>query len=178
MLEQIEQFCRRARDQQHVPVLPPQETLRYRVVEKLQEVVEVAADIQETARLRMKLQLTPGQHFDDLLQRPESAWHSDKPVGQDRHQRFSFMHGIDDVQFGQVRVCNFLFLQGLGDNATDFAAILEDRVGENTHQTFACTPIDEIHPGGHQQTSQLPGSSDIYFVCARAGPAIHANPLH
>ena len=101
----------------------------------LQQSVVVIGYVQQTARLCVKMQLSPGGNFDDFLESAETSGERDESVGHIRHQRFSFVHRIDDAKFAQSRVQKFLTLQRPRQNSGYVAAGIKVRVGDDPHDT-------------------------------------------
>jgi len=66
--------------QQHIAILWPQESLAYGVVKVFQQVIKIAAYIEDSTRLAVKFQLSPGQHLDEFLESSEAAGHRNESV--------------------------------------------------------------------------------------------------
>jgi hypothetical protein len=53
------------------------------------------------------------------------------------------MHRANDPQVRELSVSHFLFRQGSGDDADDFAACLQNRLGDLAHGADARPAIDK-----------------------------------
>lgn len=67
--------------------LEPELYLLYSMVEKVQEVVKEAIDIEDAHRLGVQAQLLPGHHLQQLFQRAKAPWNAYKGICLRRHLR-------------------------------------------------------------------------------------------
>src|SRR5664279_1733630 len=107
LLQFPQQLHRRFPCEHQRPVLRLQETLLHCMVEHPEQRSVKTEDIKDAAGLRVQPKLRPSKHLAKFLQRSESARHGDERIGKISHQRLAFMHGVDDMKFGQSLVPDF-----------------------------------------------------------------------
>ena len=76
-------------------------TPRHRAVEPAQQVVPVAAHVEQPDRLRVQAELGPRHDLGQLLERAEAAGQRDERVGQLGHDRLALVERGDDAQLGR-----------------------------------------------------------------------------
>ena len=69
-------------------------------------------------------------------------------------------------------------VQIAGDNADNFAARGENRIGESTHETHASAPVDEPNVSLCEFITKGVCGMAVRGVIALAGTAVDADPLH
>src|SRR5436190_23914311 len=89
-------------DNEHGAVLGADETLAYLVIEKRQQRVEEAVDIQQPDGFLVMTELRPRPNLEQLLERPGSAWKRKERIGAIGHHRFALVHRAHLMQFGQT----------------------------------------------------------------------------
>ena len=114
-----------------------------------------AADIGDENRLRVAIELRPGQLLDQLLQRADPARQGDEGVRPIEHRLLALMHAVDDEHFlrGVERV--LLANEEGRDDPGHVAAGVERRPGQATHQPFAAAAVDEADPIGRKRPPEL-----------------------
>src|ERR1700743_1072274 len=93
----------------------------------------------------MKTKLSPGDDFKKFLERADAAGQRDKTIGQFRHKRFAFVHGLDDAQVRQSAMADFLGHEGFWNDADDVSARCENRIGNYTHEADISSAIHEFN---------------------------------
>ena len=69
--------------------------------DKAQERVEVAGDVEQPDWLAVNAKLRPGKDLKEFVESPKPSRQSEKGVGKFGHLRFSFVHRLDNDQFGE-----------------------------------------------------------------------------
>ncbi len=103
------------------------------VVQKGEQGVEIACDVEKAARFRMQVELAPGEDFEQFVERAESSRQSDEGVGEIEHGFFSRVHRGSDDHTREARVLDIFSAEGLWDHAPDFSPGREDAFGRLIH---------------------------------------------
>ena len=127
----VEQLVGFRGPQKQVSVLLPQESLFHGMVEELEQMAEIPAHVEQAAGFGVKPQLAPSQNLEKLLERAKAPRQRDETVSQVGHQCLTFVHRINDAEFGQPLMGNFLFDQYLRDYADYLAACGQHGIREN-----------------------------------------------
>ena len=122
-----------------------EKTLRRHPVQEGHQIIVIAIDIEQTKRVWMLTELTPGPDFKQLFHRSDTAGHGDEPLGELHHHRLARMHGFNDVQFGQLEMRHFLDRHKFRDHTDNFATRIHGCVRHLAHQADAAATIDQRH---------------------------------
>ena len=80
------------------------EPLGHDPVEPREQSIPVAVRAEQADRLGVQVELRPGHHLGQLLQRAEPTGQGDEPVRQVGHHRLAGMERLDDPQVGDAPV--------------------------------------------------------------------------
>ena len=94
----IEQAGGTAIDNQHFAVGALEKTTLFHVREKLQQMIEVAVDVEHADRLRVDAELQPGENLEQFLRRADAAGQRDETVGKIGHLVLARVHRVDGDQ--------------------------------------------------------------------------------
>ncbi len=134
-----------------------------------------AADIGDENRLRVPIELGPGELLDQLLHRADPARQGDKGVGALEHRLLAFVHVLDDQHLLDIGQRMFLADEEARNDPGDIAAGGKRRPGEASHQPLAAAAIDEADPFGRERAPELLSRVAKPRIGAVARPAIDAN---
>ncbi len=153
------------------------------VVDEGEEIVVKSGDIKEAERFHMEAELAPGEDFAEFLESSETAGEGDEAVGEFSHEGFAFVHGIDDAEVGEFDFSEFFFDEELGDDADDFAAVVDDGIGDAAHESDVASAVDEFNAFTDEQFAKSVGSLDVRGIGTEAGAtkdgdAFHATPVY
>ncbi len=140
-------------------------------VQKMDEAIPIACDIQKTAGLMMNPEQCPRDDFEDFFERAEAAGHGDETVGQIRHFRLALVHTIDDVHFSDAGVSDLFTSETVRDDANGLAAILHDCIGDRAHEADVAAAVNERNAFAGQQRTQFPSRFAISGIGAHVGAA-------
>ncbi len=149
------------RDDKSLQVVGSNKLFGDAMIQHRQKRVEVARDVEDSQRFLVQSQRGPGQGLEEFLERADAAWQRKKSDGSPCHHRFALVHVGDDVQFRQPIVGDLLGGQGLGDYADHLSAAIEDRVGDNSHQSDPPTPINHADTAAGQDLAHLSGQLGV-----------------
>lgn len=130
----IEQPARLVVDDQRVFKVNSEEAGVAGVAKKREEVVEVAAHVEEADGVGVNPKLSPGEYLEEFIERSDAAGQSDEPSGDVGHEFFSLVHGVDDFEPVDAVVTDLLVEELLGDDAGDSATALEGGVCDGAHE--------------------------------------------
>ena len=176
--EPIEQAVELVVDDDHRPMLLPDESLRRRMVQPCHQQIEVVLEIEQSARLAVESELCPCQYLRNLVQSSQPAGQRDEGIGELDHHRFPLMHGADDSQFGQEAGRRLEAKQGLGDDADHFPSGIKRTAGDGAHESEPTTAIDDADPRLRQARAHGPGRYDVGRRRARIGTAENTGSSH
>ena len=94
-------------------------------------------------RLGMPPELGPGHLFDQFLEGADPARQRDEGIRALEHQALAGVHVGNDDGLLDVVEHPFARFQKIGNDASDIAAIVEDRAGDRPHQADIAAAIDE-----------------------------------
>jgi hypothetical protein len=153
------------------------ELLRAGVVEEGDEAVEVVGGVEQGAGLVVEAELSPGEDLKELVEGAHPAGEGDEGVGEVVHHRFAVVHGGDDVEASEGEVVDLAGEQGVGDDAKGLAAVVEDGVGEGTHEADGGAPVNERDAMRREQGAEGDGVFAEAGVCAGLRAAEDADAL-
>ena len=81
----------------------------------------------------MIAKLRPANRFPQFVHRPNAAGDRDEAIGQVSKTCLSLVHSRNDMQFGAAFVSDFGPNQRFGNDADNFAASLQCRIGNRAH---------------------------------------------
>ena len=117
----------------HVHLVVAHEAVTDRTAQKLQQIIVVAARIEDGHRLVVVAQLLPGPGLEQFLEGADTARQRQKGGTALGHHVLALVHGLDDVQFGATLVRPFALDQCLGDHAHHAATGLQRTIRHNAH---------------------------------------------
>ena len=158
----VNQERRRVVNDKQIPVLRPDELLLRRMPQELQQMIEVALDVEDADGLRLQLQLQPGNHLEHFFERAIAARQHDEPIAAIGHRALALMHRLDDLQLGEAAVCNLGPHQVPRDDANDIAAVREHLVGERAHHADMAATIDRRQPATRENLRELARGGHIF----------------
>ena len=110
----------------------------------------------------MLVELRPGHHLDDLLERADAAGERDEGVGALEHDALPLMHVGGDDQLRHLLQHHLAVLEELRDDAGHLAAMGHDGAGDDAHQPDRAAAIDEADAGlGHVAAEPFGGARHI-----------------
>ena len=77
---------------------------RNAVIQKAQQRIEIAIQVEHADRLGMKTELSPGQGFKQLVEGPGASRHGHDCIGQVEHPRFALVHRSNNLEMGHTGV--------------------------------------------------------------------------
>src|SRR2546428_3810047 len=178
LTQTVEQIARRIAEEQQRRVLGAHEALFDGVAEQPPEPVPVAVDVQHAHRLGVKAQLRPRQDLERLIEGPETPGKRDEAVGERRHRGLALVHGADDPQLGEARVCELTRHERLRDDADHLATEGEYRVGEHSHEPDRTAAIDQAEPARGQLGAEASRGLRVGGAPALGRTAKDAHTLH
>ena len=121
-----------------------EEVLGRHLVEKGNEIIVIAIDIEQADRLAVLAQLPPGPYLEQFLHRADTTRQGDEGVGEVRHLGLARMHGLHDIERAQIEMGDFLQGEKFGDHANNPAASLHRRIRQLPHQADLTTAKDDL----------------------------------
>jgi hypothetical protein len=82
------------------------ELLLRRVAQELEQMVEIAFDVEDSDRLGLQLQLQPSNHLEHFFERAIAAGQHDERIAAVSHRALALVHRLDDLQLGEAAVRN------------------------------------------------------------------------
>ncbi len=152
-------------------------TLFRHLVEKIDQRIPVAPDIQYGEGLVVIAQRVPAPSLEQFVHGANPAWQGDKGIGEIGHLGFAFVHILDDVQLGDTLMRDFQIFQHLGNDAMNPATLGEHGVGDNPHQTKPATAVDEVNPARCHRLAEQYCRFGIGRVLSGIGAAINCQSL-
>src|SRR5262245_55250093 len=166
LLQTGQQLPRVGLHQDHLPVLPGEEAFLHRVVEELDQAVEVAGDVEDAGGLGVDAQLTPGEDLKIALEGADPAGEDDEGIREVGHLGLPLVHRGDHDEVGNAGVGGLLLHQLLRDDAGHVAAVLVHRVGQLSHDAHAGSAVDQLDALIGEELAEL----------TRGGPVLGALP--
>ena len=114
-----------------------------------------APDIGDEDRLRVAIELDPGQLLDQLFQRADPARQGDERVGAIEHRLLALVHVLDDEHLLDGGQRMFLADEEARDDPGHIAAGRQRRPGDTSHQPFAAAAVDEADAPGRERPPEL-----------------------
>ena len=121
----------------------------------------------------MNLEELPAENLEKFFQGSRTAGHRNEGVGLINHGDLTLMHSIDNVEGCLPGVHALPLHELVGDHAVDFAARIQGRARDGSHQTGAAASINYSHATFCTQGSQLTGAGGESGVIAHSSAAIH-----
>ncbi len=103
------------------------------VIEKIQQLVVKAVDVNEDRRLLMQTERLPGENFKHLFEGAEASGQDKKGIGQLPHHGLAGVHIGRDVEFGKSAMGDFEIDEDLRDNSDDAPAVEQRRFCDGLH---------------------------------------------
>lgn len=125
----------------------------------------------------VKSELRPRGDFKRFVQGTEAAREGDEAIGEIGHERLALVHGIHHAQVLELQIGRFFFNEETRDDAGDFAAMGEDGIGKQAHETQMAATIDEPMAAAAEFGAKREGCLAEGEIETRVGPAVHANAL-
>ncbi len=113
----------------------------------------------------MDTQLRPGEDLKKLVKRTEATRQSNKSVSFLSHQRFAFMHGLNQDQLAQILMRDLDGGEGTRNHSDDFTAMGERSVGHRAHQAYLGATVHQAQPGFSQQAAQSDCFRTVLLLC-------------
>jgi hypothetical protein len=104
-----------------------------------------------------------------------TARQRDEPVRKLAHRRLADVHRLDDAQLGEPVVRDLALDERARDDADDFPAGRERRVGRLPHQPDVRPSVDEAGPAARDGGAERPRGRRVRGAVAGPGAAEHAN---
>lgn len=152
-----------------------QDALLDAVIEKIDELVIEAADVDEERRLLVQAERLPGEHLEHLFECAEASGKHEKSISQLTHHGFASVHVGGDVQLGQGVVRYLEIYEQLGDDADDASTVKKRRLGDGAHQADVSAAVDQTNVLLGERTAKLDGCSMIGGVYPIRGGAKDSN---
>ncbi len=114
------------------------------VIDLGEERIVKAVNVQQAAGLAMETELRPGEHFAKFFERAVTAGQGNETIGQISHHGFAVVHGMNDAQISESIMGEFFIDERLGDDADDFAARVENGIGDRAHEANITAAVNEF----------------------------------
>ena len=148
------------------------------MIEEHHERFPVVGNVEQGDGFRVYAQMAPRPRFEEFFECANAARHGDEPVGEFGEHRFAFVHGVDDVQLGELAVRGFALYKCVWHDANDFAARPQRRICQRAHQSdSATTKHHGVFAFGHEY-AECACQRQVRGVVARVGCAENADALH
>jgi hypothetical protein len=107
--------------------------LLHGTVQKVDQRIEEATDVQDAAGLALDSQLGPRGCLEELLEGAKPSGKHDEGIRRPRHRRFSIMHRFRDLKAAQTPMGHLLPLERSGDHSVDLATGVECGISDQAH---------------------------------------------
>jgi hypothetical protein len=145
------------------------------IIEKPDQIVVVAAIVQQAAGLAMQTQLRPGPCLEQLVHRADATGQRQEHVRQLDHQRFAFGQRLHHVQLTQASVAHFAIQQHLWDDADHPSTGRQGGVRDGAHQPDLAPAVHQGEAPLRDQATGGPGKLQVVRAIARARTAKDTN---
>ena len=165
--QQLKSFGNSCNDAQILARIRPQDALVDTMIEKLDELVVEAADVDEDRRLLVQAKRLPGEYLEHLFECAEAARKHKEGVGQLTHHGLAGVHAGGDMQLGQATVCNLEVNEHLGDDTDNTSAMQKSGFSHGPHEANVGSAVDETDVLLSEGAAKLDGGiaiSGIYPV--------------
>jgi hypothetical protein len=130
-------------------------------VEKKEERIPEAIDIQEDDGFAMVPEMFPGYDLYQLINRAETARQNKVGLSPFGEFHLSFMHGFNYQQLTQSVVGNFAFLKKAGDDSFDGSAMFQYSIGNTAHQSYPASAEDQPDTSFCKFTAEICGCAEV-----------------
>lgn len=148
------------------------------VIEHREQRRVIVENVDDPAGLQVQAELAPRQDLEEFFERSKSAGKCDECVRQIGHHGFALVHGMNDVQLGELFVSDLTSHEVLGDHADRFPAFFQNCIGDCTHETDVSAAVDKADLAARQFCSQLFGTCAVFQLAPGTGAAEDTDSLH
>lgn len=120
-----------------------EDTLCGTVIEKAQQLVIKAIDVDQYGRLLVQAQILPGEYLEHLLEGSEATGQDEEGIGELGHLGLASVHGRGDVQFGQAAMSDLGIDEHFGDDADDTALAGKTGFRNRLHKAYVGSAVDD-----------------------------------
>jgi len=160
-----------------VLVGPLREAQRYGVLHERDEGREVAAHVQEPARLLVEADLRERQHLERLVVRAEATGERYEGVGEEDHPVLAVVHALRHEELGETPVRHLALHEPLGHHAHHPSPRGERGIGHRAHEADVRPAVDERETAPGDRGAHPRGGGRKGGIGAGPRAAEHADGL-
>lgn len=179
------QFCLQHRDDIHAAL--GDEIIRFEAVADEVELAHMgeedeqgfpeAVNVGHENGLGVAAELGPGELLDEFLQSADPAGQGDEGIGALEHELLAGVHVGHDNHVIRTLKHDFALFEKFRDDASDFAAMIDNGACDRAHEADIAAAIDEADAGFSQVNAEFAGDTGENRIGAVAGAAIDADGL-
>jgi hypothetical protein len=124
------------------------------MIDKLNQVIEIAVHIQQGTRFAVQPELRTAQDLGDFFEGSKAAWQGNKRVRDFGQTSFSFADIPCQFQLDEARMSDFPIHEELGDDPGDGAAKPKGGIRDDTHEAGAAATVDYGVLGLHERGNE------------------------
>jgi len=141
------------------------------MADEVEKRLPVPVHVDEVDRFFMQAELRPGQHLEELVERPRAAGQNGDGMGIHVHHLLALVHVLGDDVAGEVGAPLLAGQKMHRDDAEGLRSRRRGGVGHRAHEADIARAVDELPALGGDRGAEVAGGGGVGGVVARAGTA-------